>query len=403
MILAVKGLLTDLYELTMAAGYYQAGKLAERATFELSIRRLPVNRSYVILAGLEQAVQYLRELRFCEEEIRYLRGLAAFRRIPPGFWEYLSGFRFTGEVWAVPEGTPVYAGEPILRVTAPLAEAQIPETYLLAAVTFQTLIATKASRMVEAARGRPIVEFGTRRAHTAEAGVLGARAAYIGGCAGTSNLEAGRRFGIPVFGTAAHSWVLAFENEREAFRRLHQLLGEQTVYLVDTYDIEQGVRNAAGIGGSFWGIRIDSGDFLEESRRARRILDAAGCRHAKIMASGDLNEYRIAELVEAQAPIDAFGVGTELATSADAPSMGTIYKLVEIEGRPVAKRSPHKASWPGIKQIYRYADRDVVALAGQDHPGATPLLEPVVAPANLEQARRRAALPIEPRPVILKI
>jgi nicotinate phosphoribosyltransferase len=216
-------------------------------------------------------------------------------------------------------------------------------------------------------------------------------------------VEAGRRFGIPVFGTAAHSWVLAFESEGEAFRRLHELLGEQAVYLVDTFDIEQGVRNAAAVGGPFWGIRIDSGDFLEESRRARRILDEAGCRQARIMASGDLNEYRIAELVEAGAPIDAFGVGTELATSADAPSMGSIYKLVEIEGRPVAKRSPQKPSWPGVKQTYRYPDRDVVGLANEHHPGATPLLEPVCGPADLDEARRRAGLPIQPRPVILKI
>jgi nicotinate phosphoribosyltransferase len=197
--------------------------------------------------------------------------------------------------------------------------------------------------------------------------------------------------------------VLAFDGEGEAFRRLHDLLGEQAVYLVDTYDIAQGVRNAAGVGGSFWGIRIDSGDLLEESRRARQILDEAGCRAAKIMASGDLNEYRIAELVEAGAPIDAFGVGTELATSADAPAMGSIYKLVEIDGRPVAKQSPQKPSWPGVKQIYRYPDRDVVGLANEHHPGATPLLEPVREPASLEEARRRAASPVQPRPVILKI
>ncbi len=389
------GLLTDLYELTMAAGYYQAGKLGERATFELSIRRLPANRSYLIVAGVEQAVEYLRALRFSEKEVRYLRGLAAFGRVGEGFWDYLRGFRFTGQVWAVPEGTPIYAGEPVMRVTAPLAEAQIPDTYLLAAVTFQTLIATKASRMVEAARGRAVVEFGTRRAHTAEAGVLGARAAYIGGCAGTSNVEAGRRFGIPLYGTAAHSWVLAFASEQEAFARLQELLGERTVYLVDTYDTEQGVRNAVAVGGPFWGIRLDSGDFLAESRRAREILDGAGYREAKIMASGDLNEYRIAELVDAGAPIDAFGVGTELATSADAPSMGSIYKLVEIAGRPVAKSSPQKPSWPGVKQVFRYPDRDVVGLAEEHHPGAVPLLEPV---GTL--ALRRATGPVGERTVV---
>jgi nicotinate phosphoribosyltransferase len=407
----VTGLLTDLYELTMAAGYWRTGKVAERATFELSIRRLPVNRSYVILAGVEQAIEYLLGLRYTTDEIRYLRGLGPFSAIGKGFWEYLRAFRFTGDVWAIREGTPVFAGEPVLRVTAPLVEAQIPETYLLAAVTFQSLIATKASRAVEAARGRAVIEFGTRRAHTAEAGVLGARAAYIGGCLGTSNVEAGYRFGIPVYGTAAHSWVLAFDTEREAFARLHEALGAHTIYLVDTYDTEQGVRNATSIGGSFWGIRLDSGDFLAESRLARAILDEAGCREARIMASGDLNEYRIAELLGAGAPIDAFGVGTELATSADAPTMGTIYKLVEIERgglvRPAAKFSPSKPSWPGSKQVFRYPDHDVIGLADEEHPGSVPLLQPVLRagkrvgpPESLEDARKRAGQPVRLRSVV---
>jgi len=402
----VTGLLTDLYELTMAAGYYAAGRLRDRATFELSVRRLPANRSYLIVAGVDQALEYLAGLRFRAEELRYLRGLAAFSRMDEGFWDYLSGFRFTGDVWATPEGTTIFAGEPVLRVTGPLAEAQVPETYVLAAVTFETLIATKASRMVEAAQGRVIVEFGTRRAHTAEAGVLGARAAYIGGCLGTSNVEAGYRFGIPVYGTAAHSWVLSFENERESYRQLHGLLGDGTVYLVDTYDIARGVEYAAETPGGFWGVRIDSGDLAEESRRARKILDEAGRGGAKIMVSGDLNEYRIAELVQAGAPIDAFGVGTELATSADAPSMGSIYKLVEIAGRPAAKYSPDKPSWPGVKQVFRYPDRDVVGLADEEHAGATPLLELVMqggkrvgGKTDLEAARRRASAPVQGRTV----
>lgn len=400
------GLLTDLYELTMAAGYFQAGKAGEQATFELSIRRLPADRSYLILAGVEQAIEYLLGLEFQEPEINYLRGLSAFRSVGDPFWDYLRTFRFTGDLWAAPEGTPVYAGEPVVRVTAPLPEGQIPETYLLAAITFQTLVATKASRMVGAAGGRAVVEFGTRRAHTAEAGVLGARAAYIGGCIGTSNVEAGYRFGIPVYGTSAHSWVLAFPSEREAFARLHEVLGEGTVYLVDTYDTEQGVRSAAATGGRFWGVRLDSGDLLAESRRARAILDEAGCREARIMASGDLNEHRIGELVRAGAPIDTFGVGTELATSADAPSMGSIYKLVEIESRPAAKFSPEKASWPGIKQVFRLADVDIVGLATETYPG-TSLLEPVIQGGrrvrekeSLEAMRRRAERPAGGRPVM---
>jgi nicotinate phosphoribosyltransferase len=378
----VRGLLTDLYELTMAAGYFEAGKTADRATFELSVRRLPARRSFLLAAGVEQAIDYLLELRFKPDEIEYLRGLPGFSRASAGFWDYLSRFRFSGDVWAVEEGTPVFAGEPLLRVTAPIIESQIPETYLLAAVTFQTLIATKAARVVEAARGRPVVEFGTRRAHTAEAGVLGARAAYIGGCAGTSNVEAGFRFGIPVYGTAAHSWTLAYDSEMEAFTRLQELLGERTIYLVDTYDVQKGVENAVRVGRPFWGIRLDSGDLLAESRIARRILDQAGWPQARILASGDLNEYRIAELMAQGAPIDWFGVGTDLATSSDAPAMSSIYKLVQIERdgmvRPTAKFSAEKPSLPGVKQIFRFRDGDVIGLASEDIPGATPLLRPVM-------------------------
>ena len=206
----MNGLLTDLYELTMAAGYFETGKTEEVATFELAIRRLPPHRNFVLAAGLPQVVDYLLNLSFAAEEIDYLRELAQFRNAPPAFFDYLRRFRFTGDLFAVPEGTPLFAGEPLLTIRAPIIEAQIPETYLLAAVTFQTLIATKAARMVEAAGGRPVIEFGTRRAHTPEAGVLGARAAYIGGCAGTSNALAGFRYGIPVMGTAAHSWVMSF-------------------------------------------------------------------------------------------------------------------------------------------------------------------------------------------------
>lgn len=376
------GLLTDLYEITMVAGYFEAGKAAEWATFELSIRRLPAHRSYVLVAGIEQAIEYLLDLSFSSEEIRFLRSLPAFSRVSPAFWGYLSRFRFTGDVWAVPEGAPLFPDEPVMRVSAPLPEAQIPETYLLSTITFQTLIATKASRVVAAAAGRPVVEFGTRRAHTPQAGTLGARAAYIGGCVGTSNVETGYRFGIPVYGTSAHSWTLAYDSEREAFARLQELLGERTIYLVDTFDVASGLENAVGVGRPFWGVRLDSGDFLADSRQARRILDAAGWTQARIMASGDLNEYRVAGLVEAGAPIDWFGVGTELATSSDAPSMGSIYKLVEIVRQShvhhTAKLSRDKPSLPGAKQVFRFSDHDVLALADETVSGATPLLEPVI-------------------------
>ncbi len=225
----MNGLLTDLYELTMAAGYLRAGKARDRATFELFVRRLPANRNFIVAAGLHLAVDYLLSLRFTPEEIEYLRTLSQFSRVAPDFFDTLRDLRFTGDVFAVPEGTPVFAGEPLLTVRAPLMEAQIVETYLLAAIGFESLVASKAARIVEAASGRTVVEFGTRRAHSPEAGVLAGRAAYIGGCIGTSNTLAGMRYGIPVFGTAAHSWVLSFEDEVESFRRLQQLLGPATV------------------------------------------------------------------------------------------------------------------------------------------------------------------------------
>ncbi|HTM49852.1 MAG TPA: nicotinate phosphoribosyltransferase [Bryobacteraceae bacterium] len=408
----MNGLLTDLYELTMAAGYFAAGRPAGPAVFELSVRRLPKNRDYILIAGLEQALEYLLHLRFTAEEVDYLRALPQFARVSPAFFDYLREFRFTGDVHAVPEGTILYAGEPVLTIRAPLIQAQIPETYLLSTLTFQTLIATKAARVTQAAAGRGVVEFGTRRAHTPQAGVLGARAAYIGGCIGTSNTQAGFRFGIPVMGTCAHSWVMSYPTEREAFRRLQELLGPYTIQLVDTYEPVEGVRRAAALGPPLWGIRLDSGDFDSLSRQARAILDQAGLGGAKIMASGDLDEYRIAALVAAGAPIDSFGVGTELATSGDAPSMGAIYKLVEVEGRPVAKWSEDKASLPGAKQLFRLPDRDILALASEScPPGAEALLQPVIVygqrtapPPPLTEIRGRAARSlggVQPRPMLL--
>ena len=339
----MSGLLTDLYELTMAAGYFEAGKATEKAAFELSIRRLPKNRNFVLAAGLQQVVEYLLNLRFEAAEIDYLRALPHFRNASSGFFDYLRDFRFTGDLFAVPEGTPLFAGEPVLTLRAPLIEAQIPETYLLSTITFQSLIATKAARMVEVSKCRDIVEFGTRRAHTPEAGVLGARAAYIGGCAGSSNTLAGFKFGIPVVGTAAHAWVMAFASETDSFRKMQKLLGKQSVHLVDTYDTIEGMRHAIEVGQPFWGIRLDSGDFLSLSKQARAMLDEAGLKGAKIMVSGDMDEYKIAALVRNGAPVDSFGVGTELATSGDAPSMGAIYKMVEIESNDI-KRYTAKSS-----------------------------------------------------------
>ena len=301
------GLLTDLYQLTMAAGYFEAGKANEVATFELFFRRLPRYRNYVIAAVLAQAVDYLLNLKFTAEEIDYLRGLPQFRQVSSGFFEALAKLRFTGDLFAMAEGTTIFANEPFLTVRAPLLEAQIAETYLLAMIGFQSLIATKASRIMEVAGGRSVIDFGTRRAHSPEAGVLAGRASYIGGCIGTSNTAAGFRFGIPVFGTAAHSWIQAFASEREAFARLQHLLDDATVYLIDTYDTLQGAHTAAALGSPLWGVRLDSGNLVELSHEVRTILDDAGLKHAKIMATSDLNEYKILEFAAAGAPIDAFG------------------------------------------------------------------------------------------------
>ncbi len=406
------GLLTDLYELTMAAGYFEAGKTEEKATFEYTVRRLPPNRNFLLAAGLPQVVDYLLNLSFTGEEIDYLRGLPQFRKAAAAFFDYLREFRFTGDLFAAPEGTPLFSGEPFLTIRAPLIEAQIPETYVLAAVAFPTSIASKAARCVEAAGGRPVVEFGTRRAHTPEAGILGARAACIGGCAGTSNTLAGLRYGIPVMGTSAHSWVMSFASEIEAFRQLQRVLGDATVQLVDTYDTLEGARHAAQLGRPLWGVRIDSGDFAALSRQVRAILDEAGLGDAKIMASGDLDEHRIHDLVAAGAPIDAFGVGTQLATSGDAPSLSATYKLVELEiggiQRFTAKYSEDKISRPGAKQVFRDVARDVIARSGECGRGEA-LLQPVVLGGQLveplpgvEQARKRAAESLAKLPPALR-
>jgi nicotinate phosphoribosyltransferase len=396
----------------MAAGYFNAGKTTERATFEFSIRRLPAQRNFVIAAGLPDVVDYLLNLSFTAEEIGYLRQLPEFANASSGFFEYLAKFRFTGDLFAVPEGTPLFAGEPVLAIRGPIIEAQIPETFVLSAITFPTLIATKASRCVEAATGRGVIEFGTRRAHTPEAGVVGARAAYLGGCAGTSNTLAGFRYNIPVMGTAAHSWVMSFCSEKEAFRQLQRLLGEHTVQLIDTYDTLEGARRAVDLGAPLWGVRLDSGDLLAFSREVRGILDAAGLHQAKIMASGDLDEYRIRDLIRGGAPIDSFGVGTQLATSADAPVMGATYKMVELDlggiQRFTSKLSEDKVSLPGSKQIFRDKARDVIARSGECGNGEA-LLQPVIIGGHLieplptlEQARRRAAQSLEKLPEPLR-
>ena len=379
----MRALYTDLYQLTMAAGYWTAGKTQETATFELFVRRLPANRDYLVVCGLEQAIEYLTGLRFTDREIAYLQTLPQFERTAPGFWDFLRSFCFTGDLFAVPEGTVMFPGEPLLTIRAPLIEAQIPETYLLSMIGFQTLIASKAARIVAAAAGHDVVEFGCRRAHSPEAGCLAGRAAFLAGCAGTSNLEAGMRFAVPVFGTAAHSWVLSFDDEATAFSRLQELLGDFTVQLIDTYDTLEGARKAASLGRPLRAVRLDSGDLLALSKGVRKILDDANLQDVKIMATNDLDEHTIAALVAHSAPIDIYGVGTSLATSYDAPALSAVYKLVEIESngttRYVSKHSEGKRSVPGRKQVFRLPDRDIIGLHSDNIPGAERLLRQLIA------------------------
>lgn len=393
--MTTSALSTDLYELTMVAGYY-AGGVTGQTTFELYARDLPANRSLLIAAGLDQALHYLEHLRFTAEEIEYLRQLPNLRGVPAEFFDrYLREFRFTGEVWAIEEGTPVFQLEPLLRVTAPAAEAQLAETALLAIVTFQTSIASKAARVVEAAGGRPVIEYGSRRAHGTEAALYAARAAVVGGCDGTSNVEAGFRFGIPVSGTMAHSWVMTYADEVEAFRRYAAVFGERAVFLIDTYNTLEAARKIVASGLRPAAVRLDSGDLVTLSRAVRQILDEGGLRETKILASGDLDERRIAQLLAAGAPVDAFGVGGALSTSSDAPNLGGIYKLVEVERggvlAPALKFSPGKRSYPGRKQVWRvYEDgvaaRDVIGLSDEPGPaGATPLLARVMSGGRRER------------------
>jgi nicotinate phosphoribosyltransferase len=388
----LSGLATDLYQLTMAAGYHANGR-HERASFEMFIRRLPVNRSYLVVAGLEQALSYLSNLNFNEDEIEYLQRLPVFTHVAPEFFDYLRNFRFTGEVWAMPEGTVAVPGEPLLRVTAPLIEAQIVETFLLSTINFQTMIASKAARIVEAARGRGVIEFGARRAHGMAAGIYAARASFIGGCIGTSNVEAGYLFGIPVYGTAGHSWTLAFEKEMDAFRAYHQVFPESTTLLLDTYDTLQAARLATEFGLKLRGVRLDSGDIGALAKQVRAILDEAGMTETRILASNDLDEFKIADLLFADAPVDLFGVGTELSTSRDAPALGGVYKLVEVEFpdriEPKMKLSREKATYPYRKQVWRSLDSggnfagDIIAMAAETAQRGEPLLKAVMRDGEL--------------------
>jgi len=394
-------LATDLYQLTMAAVYFKSRQIDRIGVFEAFVRRLPKNRSYMVAAGLEQAIHYLLNLRFTEEQIQYLKSTDTFSHVGEDFFEYLRNFRFTGDVWAVPEGTILFPNEPIIRVEAPIIESQIVETFLLSIINFESLIATKASRIVNAAGDKKVIEFGSRRAHGPQAALLAARASYIGGCVGTSNTLAGYRLGIPAYGTMAHSFVMNYESEIDAFKEFNKVFPDGLL-LVDTYDTLNAVRKIVKHGIKTRGIRLDSGDLYELSVRSREILDDAGYNDAIIMVSGDLNEHVISDLVKRNAPINVFGVGTELATSRDDPALNGVYKLVAIRipsvekgklGRVLyrQKASPGKKTFPGPKQVYRTTrdgiiELDLIALEDEQPPEhSIQLLMKYVANGTLER------------------
>jgi nicotinate phosphoribosyltransferase len=388
-------LFTDFYELTMCAAYFD-NKNFETATFDLFIRRLPENRSYFLFAGLEEALGYLQSIKFTEEHLTYLKG----QGFKEDFLEYLRNFKFTGEVWAVPEGTLVFPNEPLLRITAPIIEAQLVETFLLNSINLQTMIATKASRVVNAADDKAVIEFGLRREPGVDGGMKVARSSYIAGCQGTSNVLAGLAYGIPVFGTMAHSFIMSYPKEIDAFRAFAKTFPNKSTLLIDTYDDIAGAEKAVIVakeleakGIRLGGVRIDSGDLVESSQKVRKILDDNALSFAKIFVSGDLDEYKITELLKADAPIDSFGVGTKMGTSADRPYLDGIYKLCETQtadGKfaPIMKLSKDKITLPGRKQVYRFTNgdgtykKDTITLADEAAVGE-PLLVKVMAKGKL--------------------
>ena len=384
-------LLTDLYELTMLQSYFDAG-MSDTAVFDLFIRRLPSNRNYLVACGLEHALHYLETLTFSAEAIDYLRSLGRFSE---AFLQTLHNFRFTGDVYAVPEGTVIFPDEPLIEVIAPLREAQLVETFLMNQIQLGSLAASKAARVVRAARGRSVVDFGARRMHGADAALKQPRAFYIGGVNSTSSVLAGHLWGVPVAGTMAHSYILAFENEIDAFRQFVKTY-PTAIFLIDTYDVTEGVKHvvqlAREMGSDFRlsGVRLDSGDLAKHANDVRRKLDAAGLNLVKIFASSSLDEYEISRLVSAGVPIDGFGVGRHLATSSDVPALDTAYKLVEYAGLPKMKLSESKTTLPGRKQIFRQvasrkAVRDILGLAGEKNVFGEPLLLKV-----MENGRRTA-------------
>lgn len=406
-------LLTDLYQLTMVQAYLEQ-RMDEPAVFEFFVRRLPPHRNFLLAAGLEQVLTWLSQLHITTEELAWLERTGGFS---PGLLRYLETLRFTGDVDAMPEGTPFFPNEPVLRVVAPIPMAQLVETRIMNLLNFQTMIASKAARSVLAAQGKPVIDFGLRRAHGAEAGLLAARASYLAGFAGTATVLAGMQYGIPLYGTMAHAFVQAHHDEAAAFEHFAQTQPDNAVLLIDTYDTETAARKVVALapllkanGIPVKGVRLDSGDLADHARKVRHILDDGGLRDAQILASGNLDEYRLNTLVQSRAPIDSFAVGTAMTTSSDAPSLDCAYKLQEYAGRPCRKRSEGKATWPGRRQVYRsytdggYLDHDVVTTLNDRQTG-DPLLHPAMkegrplAPAPaLDGIRKQVAIQLSKLP-----
>ena len=386
-------LFVDLYELTMAQAYLQSGQTGH-ATFSLYFRNFPSNRAYYVFCGLESVVDYLSNLEFSESDLAALDRLQLFDDV---LLDYLRSFRFTGSVRAMREGEVFFPNEPVIEVSGSIVECQIAETFLINQVNLESMLATKAARVVDAAAGRQMVDFASRRTHGLDAGIKFARASYVAGFDGTSNVRAASMYGIPAVGTMAHSYISTFDDETDAFSSYAKSFPDSSTFLVDTYDTLDGVRNAVEAardmtarGGSLRAVRLDSGDMLTLSGQAREMLDNAGLHDVRIIASSGLDEYSISDLVHSGAPIDGFGVGTRVGTSADAPYTDFVYKLVEYDGRPIIKLSEDKESLPGPKQVYRISDsngkfeRDVITHA--DHPirneNSSPLLSQVMKNGN---------------------
>jgi nicotinate phosphoribosyltransferase len=399
-------LLTDLYQLNMIQAYLDHGE-TKTAIFEFFVRKLPARRGFLVAAGLEQALAFLEKVRFSPEDIDWLARRGRFGK---RLLDYLAELRFTGEVHAMPEGTVFFANEPILRVTAPLPQAQLLETRLINILHFQSLIASKAARMVLAAPGKLLVDFGLRRAHGSEAGMMAARASYLAGFAGTATMQAEKEFGIPTFGTMAHSFIQAYDNESAAFEDFAQSRPDSLTLLIDTYDTEAAAHKVVALapqlkarGIAIRNVRLDSGDLITLSKRVRRILDEGGLDTVGIFASGGLDEDSLAEMLRAEAPVDGFGIGTSLTTSSDVPALDCAYKLQEYAGLPRRKRSAGKATWPGPKQVWRRYGSDsrmagdILSIEGDGQSGE-PLIQLVmrggrrVAPSpTLAEIRARAA------------